>query len=280
MEMRTTCPSGYNKYYMTSDCGGYSWAIKGYPNKADANVLANCVGYANSRFAEIIGKDCIEYQLVCNAENFIEKAQSYGLKVVSYPVLGGIMVWQKGSLSSGDGAGHVAIVERIDSSNQIYTSESGYGGSAFWNSIRTNDNGRWGQGSAYSFRGCIVNPAIGDTPMPTDKIVVDGLWGKETTRKAQQVFGTPVDGIVSNQLSWWKNNNLGLLSSTFEWQDSMNGGSALIRAIQRKVGANVDGYIGSDTISKMQQWLGTPVDGCVSNPSAMVSAFQTWLNQQ
>lgn len=113
-------------------------------------------------FGEIIGKDKIEYQLVCNAENFIEKAKNYGLQVVNYPTLGGIMVWQKGSLSSRDGAGHVAIVERIDSANQIYTSESSYGGSAFYNATRTNNNGRWGMGSAYEFRGCIVNPAIGD----------------------------------------------------------------------------------------------------------------------
>ena len=119
-------------------------------------------GYANGRFAEIIGKGKVEFQLVCNAENFIEKAKNYGLQVVNYPTLGGIMVWQKGSLSSRDGAGHVAIVERIDSANQIYTSESSYRGSAFYNATRTNSNGRWGMGSAYTFRGCIVNPAIGD----------------------------------------------------------------------------------------------------------------------
>lgn len=111
-------------------------------------------------------------------------------------------------------------------------------------------------------------------------IAVDGTWGQDTTRKAQEVFGTMVDGIVSNQLVWWKDENPGLLDSTFEWQSSMNGGSSLICAIQRKVGANPDGYIGKETISKMQEWLGTPVDGCVSNPSMMVSAFQKWLNEQ
>lgn len=118
------------------------------------------------------------------------------------------------------------------------------------------------------------------TPTPTHKIDEDGLWGKDTTRKAQEVFGTPVDGIVSNQLVWWKNKNPGLLDSSFEWDDYMAGGSALICAIQNKLGVNPDGYIGSETISAMQRWLGTPVDGCVSNPSAMVKAFQHWLNQQ
>ena len=112
------------------------------------------------------------------------------------------------------------------------------------------------------------------------KIVVDGLWGQATTRKDQMVFNTPVDGIVSNQLSWWRDENPGLLDSSFEWKDYMAGGSLLIAAIQRMVGVNDDGYIGSETISAMQRWLGTPVDGCVSNPSIMVEAFQRWLNDQ
>lgn len=161
-QIRTNCPSN-NNYYIRQVNGGWNGAIQGKPTKSGANVLSNCVGYANGRFAEIIGKNKVEFQLVCNAENFIEKAKNYGLKVVNYPTLGGIMVWQKGkTLSGNDGAGHVAIVERIDSANQIYTSESAYGSTAFYNSTRTNSNGRWGSGSAYTFRGCIINPAIGD----------------------------------------------------------------------------------------------------------------------
>jgi LysM repeat protein len=195
--MRTSKPSG-NKFYITTSKGGYSKCIQGYPTDANANVLANCVGYACGRFNEIIGS--MKYpHLNCNAENFIERAKNtYGLSVVPYPTLGGIMVWQKGStLGSGDGAGHVAIVERIDSANQIYTSESGYGSSAFWNSIRTNSNGRWGLGSGYTFRGCIVNPAIGDvhyvepTPTPTPSgetiyVVVKG----DTLSRIASLYGT------------------------------------------------------------------------------------------
>lgn len=111
-------------------------------------------------------------------------------------------------------------------------------------------------------------------------IAEDGLWGRDTTTKAQEVFGTIVDGIVSNQLSWWKDENPGLLDSTFEWQDFMGDGSMLIARIQELVGAEVDGWIGKDTISKMQKYFGTPVDGCVSNPSTLVKAFQSWLNEQ
>lgn len=160
-QMRTSCPNN-NKYYIRKANGGWNGAIQGKPTKAGANVLANCVGYANGRFNEIIGS--FKYQFVCNAENFIEQAKKYGLKVSNVPTLGGIMVWQKGStLGSKDGAGHVAIVERINNSNSIYTSESAYGGTAFYNSTRTNSNGRWGISSNYKFRGCIVNPAVKDT---------------------------------------------------------------------------------------------------------------------
>lgn len=197
MEMRTSKPGAGNKFYITRGRGGYSTCIQGYPTDSQCDVLANCVGYACGRFNEIIGS--MKYpSLNCNAENFIERAKNtYGLQVVPYPTLGGIMVWAKGSLSSGDGAGHVAIVERIDSKNQIYTSESGYGSSAFWNSVRRNDNGRWGLGSGYTFRGCIINPAIGDvhyvdpTPAPTPtkdidtvaREVIRGDWGNGQERK-------------------------------------------------------------------------------------------------
>lgn len=283
MEIRTTKPSKGNKYYTRKSSGGYSLAVKGKPTDS-CDVLANCVGYANGRFAEIQGKNKIEYQLVCNAENFIEKAKSYGLEISNVPTLGGIMVWQKGAtLNGSDGAGHVAIVERIDNSNQIYTSESGYNSSAFWNSIRTNNNGRWGIGSGYKFRGCIVNPAIGKITAPdkpkSDKLTVDGVWGKATTKKAQKVFGTTVDGIVSNQYSKYKAENPGLLSTTFEWESKPGkDGSLLIRKIQQLIGANVDGFVGPTTIKAMQKYFGTPVDGKVSNPSEMVKAFQKWLN--
>lgn len=285
MKIRTTKPSKGNKYYTRISSGGYSLAVKGKPTDA-CDVLANCVGYANGRFAEIQGEDKIKYQLVCNAENFIEKAKEYGLEISNVPTLGGIMVWQKGAtLKGSDGAGHVAIVERIDSANQIYTSESGYNSSAFWNSKRTNSNGRWGSGSAYKFRGCIVNPAIGKVTAPidpepkSDAITVDGVWGPATTKKAQRVFGTAVDGKVSNQYSTYKSKNPGLSSSTFEWEDKPGkSGSSLIKAIQKKLGLKQDGYIGPNTIKAMQKWLGTTQDGYVSKPSSMVKAFQKWLN--
>lgn len=187
MEMRTSKPGAGNKFYITKSKGGYSTCIQGSPTDSQCNVLANCVGYACGRFNEIIGS--MKYPaLNCNAENFIERAKNtYGLEISDVPTLGGIMVWQKGStLGSSDGAGHVAIVEKIIDSNTIYTSESGYGSSAFWNSTRKNTNGRWGLGAGYKFRGCIVNPGVAKEVTPVTNDPFPGVSDEELAKRVWQ----------------------------------------------------------------------------------------------
>ena len=189
MNIRTTKPGAGNKFYITKSKGGYSSCIQGSPTDSQCNVLANCVGYACGRFNEIIGS--MKYpSLNCNAENFIERARNtYGLEISPVPTLGGIMVWQKGAtLSGNDGAGHVAVVEKIIDSNTIYTSESGYGSSAFWNSTRRNSNGRWGLGSGYTFRGCIVNTAIGKITAPTTNTSNTDIANKSVDELAREVI--------------------------------------------------------------------------------------------
>lgn len=161
--IRTYKPNG-NKNYITTGKGGWNTCIQGYPTDAGANVLANCVGYASGRFNEIINEargttGCTYKGLNCNAEWFIERAQQAGLKMGSTPKVGAIICWRKGSVDGGqDGAGHVAIVEKVNSDGSIYTSESGYGSTAFWNQTRNNSNGRWGCGSGYALRAFIYLP--------------------------------------------------------------------------------------------------------------------------
>ena len=82
---RFTIPEKGNPYYNTKANKGYSSAIKGSPCESGLDVLRNCVGYANGRYAEIQGLNKIQYQLVCNAEQFIIKAQSYGLTIGMTP---------------------------------------------------------------------------------------------------------------------------------------------------------------------------------------------------
>ena len=59
-----------------------------------------------------------------------------------------------------DGAGHVAIVEKVISATEVVTSESGWKASKpFWTQTRKKGTGNWGQGTGYKFLGFIYNPA-------------------------------------------------------------------------------------------------------------------------
>lgn len=196
-----------SKYYIRQANGGLNGAVAGCVGSTGrpdptANVLANCVGFANGRFNQIINdpdlrgiNKSFKYQLVCNAENFIESAKKQGLKISKTPTLGGIMVWQKGPTLNGyDGAGHVAVVEQINSDGSIITSESAWNGFIFKRVSRTNSNGRWGMADGYKFRGCIINPSVKTnsvTPSHKKSVaevaqeVIDGKWGTGSDRRAR-----------------------------------------------------------------------------------------------
>lgn len=105
-------------------------------------------------------------------------------------------------------------------------------------------------------------------------VAVDGWIGVNTNKKAQRYFGTPVDGVMSNQDS--------SLKSYFPRIDSRainyNGGngSNLVAAMQRLFGVKDDGFMGPNTIKAMQKFLGVPVDAILGPNTA--SAWQRWLN--
>lgn len=113
-----------------------------------------------------------------------------------------------------------------------------------------------------------------------DKLVEDGIWGSKTTQRAQEEFGTTVDGIVSRQLPRFKTRMPGCTSG-WQWTgSSADKGSELIRAMQKWLKVTVDGHIGPKTIEALQRKMGTPVDGVLSKPSQCVKAFQKYLNER
>lgn len=259
LTMRTTKPAN-NKYYIMIPSGGWNNAIQGYPTDKTADVLCNCVGFSNGRFAEIQGKNKCTYQLVCNAENFIESAKKQGLSVSSIPVLGGIMVWQGGStLSGNDGAGHVAVVEKIlelDAKGnpcKIYTSESSWGGPAFFNSTRTNDNGRWGMTSGFTFRGCIINPAcnINDQITPNVarnenvdqlQVLVDQLRVRKGAGTDKETLGYATKGYYNyyetkkaNDYLWYRIANNQWVAYDKEWETILPRKETEVEILKRQV---------------------------------------------
>lgn len=116
------------------------------------------------------------------------------------------------------------------------------------------------------------------TPKPSNKISVDGEWGKATTRAAQRVFSTTIDGIVSRQIAKYKKYMPACLTSSWEFKSSgYHGGSQLIKAIQKWCGAEQDGLVGPNTIKKFQRKLGVKADGYIGGQT--VTAFQKYLNK-
>lgn len=166
---------------------------------------------------------------------------------------------------------HVGIIEKINADGTYTTIEGNTGSS---------NNGEVMRRTRYAYQiSCAGRPNYKAEKKP--KIAEDGVWGVETTKRAQEVFNTVIDGIISNQDKAMAEKNKGLLSTTFEWKTKPNkSGSQLIKAIQKKVGAKVTGIMDTDTIKAMQKWLKTPADGFCGKPSQMVKAFQKWLNKQ
>lgn len=157
---RLTKPESGNPYYNTIARGGYSRAIVGSPTDPGCNVLSNCVGYAFGRANEIMQSKSMAYLAPVNAENFVEYRGN--LQTGQIPKVGAIMCWQKGTLSNSDGAGHVAVVEKVIDNYTVVTSESAYNGTAFYTMTRRKADGNWGMGSAYSFR-CFIYLPISQT---------------------------------------------------------------------------------------------------------------------
>lgn len=157
---RLTSPSTSNKWYLHTSKGGYNNSILvGSPS-----VLANCVGYARGRFSEIAGS----WQNIANSDGGKIWGNTSGFQKGSKPKLGAIICWSKPGA-----AGHVAVVEKVNSDGSIVTSESGYkelsfssittadghyNGKAFWTGKYSPDNGYCS--GPYIFQGFIYNPAI------------------------------------------------------------------------------------------------------------------------
>lgn len=110
------------------------------------------------------------------------------------------------------------------------------------------------------------------------KLVVDGEFGTASCRRLQEWLGAPYrDGVLSGQLK-----SQATYIRNFKWCIAYGrGGSATVKLLQRKVGAAVDGYLGRETISKLQTWLNQSgyrlaVDGIAGYETC--KALQQYLN--
>lgn len=182
---RLASPSISDRYWIKTSYNGLNECI--LIDGSNGSCLPNCVGYAWGRFYEILGsKPSLSKS---NAENWY--GYNDGYQRGQTPKLGAVICWRKGNAGDGnDGAGHVAIVERINADGSILTSNSGYGSSRFWLQII---RAPYNIGANYYFQGFIYNPAVIDEPIVAEKTtksvdllaqeVIQGLWGNGEDRK-------------------------------------------------------------------------------------------------
>ena len=116
-------------------------------------------------------------------------------------------------------------------------------------------------------------PSKPNTSTPKANLTVDGYWGKATTKALQRALGTVADGEIWGQYAG--NQAAKAITSGVKFG---KGGSPVIKALQKHVGAKQDGVLGKETVRKLQSYLGTPVDGELWKPSTVVKEMQRRLN--
>ena len=269
---RLTAPTPFDKNWIHYTDGGYNYCIK----ITGSSCLPNCVGYAWGRWRELLGK----YHNLSrnNAEVWYLNTKD-GYKRGQTPKLGAVICWRKGLAGdASDGAGHVAIVEKVEADGTITCSNSAYLGTRFYLSTHKPPY----KLSGYTFQGFIYNP--NNYEPKKEKLVEDGIFGYASTKALQTWLGTYADGVISGQLKEQKKYFPNIVSCS--WSGTGRTTVELLQQYLKGKGLNsgsIDGYLGKDTITAWQKFLvkqGYNTDGVdgVFGP-ASAKAMQMYLNK-
>ena len=148
---RTISPSLTDKDFIHYSGEGNNFCIE----IERGSCLPNCVGYCWGRWLEILR--CTHRLSRANAEDWYGNTED-GYERGQKPKVGAVICWRKGRLwNESDGAGHVAIVERVKANGDIVTSESAYGGERFRTRTYTKKSGYY-LAPGYEFQGFIYIP--------------------------------------------------------------------------------------------------------------------------
>lgn len=200
----------YISYYNTKSHGGQSSCIEGKPMDRTCTVLSNCVGWACGRFNHIYsimkGEKTMRYRdFHDDAGKMYALASKYGLQTGSTPQAGAIMVWA----STVGRAGHVAVVEKVISSDELMDSESGFSSFKFkYRSRKRGSDGNWGGNSKYRFLGFVYNPAVQEYYASHNSVATPNAGNASDNAKAiwkrLKSKGMSETGI-SGLMGCWKN---------------------------------------------------------------------------
>ena len=146
--------------------------------------------------------------------------------------------------------------------------------------------GTLNRGGYHDGPGFVDNPLDPPSkPTVPRELKVDGVWGSNTTRKAQDILGTTIDGIISSQSRAWSAENPGLTSG-WQWVAPADAaGSRFVLTHQKllnkrgRYAGALDGLVGPEYFRALQADLRMDIrDGEIWNPSAAVRKLQKRLN--
>lgn len=172
-------------------------------------------------------------------------------------------------------ADHVGIVEaNFGSYLQTieFNTSPGSGGS------QGNGGGVYRRTRDWDSVAAVIRPAYDTSGIQVGHLWEDGYWGPLTTAALQTILGTPADGVVSSQDL--RNKSLVLCAGDgWEWEWENPEGSAVIEAMQQRLGVDADGFIGPDTINALSAHYRIDGDGTLSRCSLTVARMQSALNR-
>lgn len=124
----------------------------------------------------------------------------------------------------------------------------------------------------------------GEGTASVGKVAVDKKWGPATTRASQKVLGTYIDGIVSKQSKRARKFLPNVSTASWKFVNNPGRGSNMVRALQRLVGASVDGKCGPGTVSALQKFLKSKgyYSGAIDSKMGpgTVSGWQKYINSK
>lgn len=210
----------------------------------------------------ITNSNSINIEVVNNGGAFSAKEIAYLCELVPY-------LMNKYGVSASN------VVRHYDASRK--SCPAGYVDSNAWNTLRSQITG--GKAPVVTTTSTTAT-AKTTTTTSSGSISVDGKIGKDTITLAQKLLGTTADGVISGQYSKYKKYWTSIVAGC-SWS---GGSSALVKAIQRKIGTTADGILGQCTAKALQKYLinkgyscgSCGADGYFGTDSA--KAFQRWLN--
>ena len=237
-------------YWLGENCGGLNpfYGLGQDYSKGKGDTLPNCTAYAWGRFYEILGSE--PKLSTGNAEQwYLNKSDGY--ERGDTPKVGAVICWKKGSSTDptvDDGAGHVAIVEKVNDDGSIKTSESGFSEPSYWwESDRTKGRGNWGASSDYTFQGFIYNPAV--TPGGiTENVSLSEVVSRDSSlTKAEMKINARYIWNYLGTKGWSLNAVAGMLGN-MQHESAINPG-------RNEIGGTGYGLVQWTPKSKLTNWL-------------------------